>query len=233
MDILALQEIENSEALKKIISLIPDYNFEILDPNRLNSSSSSFNSNNKQNLAVVYKNTITINSSNAYDKLSINKKSRPGFLLNIKNGNYEFDMMIVHLKSTSRYDSTAYMKEESRKMRFLQAEIISNWADSMMFRAGKKELVILGDFNDYPTRKNNMTLEPIVNNSNLYFLTKNTTSCSNSNWLSIDHIVVSSETKKRFVPNSVFMYNFYSSLPDEKAVRISDHCPVSVQLYTN
>lgn len=221
IDLLALQEIENSKALERIIYLLNDYKFEIL------------NTSSKQNLAVIYKKNIEIKSLGAYDPLALNKKTRAGLLLNIKINEYNFDAMIVHLKSTSRYDSTAQLREESREMRYKQAEIISNWADSMMFKAGKKELVILGDFNDYPTRKNNTTLDFITNNPNLYFLTENNVSCSNSNWFAIDHIVVSSETKKRFVPNSVFTYDFYSSLPDEEARKISDHCPVSVQLYVN
>ena len=114
-------------------------------------------------------------------------------------------------------------------MRHAQAEIVSHWADSVI-NIGITELAIVGDFNDYPTRINNQTLEPIVNNPNLHFLTGDIRSCKFQFLFSIDHIVVSTETQKRYVPNSAFIYDFYSMLTEEEAAQVSDHCPISVQL---
>ena len=221
VDILALQEIENQEALNKITKHLPNYK--------------SYVSNlyNKQNVAVIYKNNIEITNINEYEPLMMDGRSRPGLAFTAKINNFEFDAMVVHLKSTSRYDSTAELKELSREMRKTQAEIISHWADSMMGKCGKMELAILGDFNDFPARKNNATLTPIIENPNLHFMTENERSCSNPLWLAIDHIVLSSTTKKRFREGSVFIYNFYSSLTDRETKQISDHCPISLQLSIN
>jgi len=219
MEIIAVQEIENETALAKIVSKMKGYKFKVN------------NQKGKQKLGVIYKDYITVNEIGEYEPLSLEGKTRTGYIVDVKKNNYKLLMMIVHLKSTSRYDSTEELRIESRMMRHAQAEILSYWADSVINIAGIKELTILGDFNDYPTRKHNRTLEPIINNENLHFLTSELRSCKNPLfWHLIDHIVVSTETHKRFVPNSVFIYNFYDMLTDEEAERVSDHCPVSVEL---
>jgi len=43
---------------------------------------------------------------------------------------------------------------------------------------------------------------------------------------SIDHILISTSAGTRYLDNSVRMYDFNSSLPDEAAGKVSDHCPV-------
>ncbi len=218
IDIMALQEIENKDAIERILKYLPDYTAYV--------SNLSY----KQNVGVIYKKYIDLNITDEYKPLMLNGISRPGLVFNAKIGSYEFDGMVVHLKSTSRYDSTAQMKDESREMRKKQAELISHWADSLMGQCGKMELVILGDFNDFPKRKNNATLTSIIHNPNLIFLTGEERSCYNPLWFGIDHIVVSSTTKKRFKKGSIFVYNFHSTLTEKEAENVSDHCPITLQL---
>jgi len=217
MEIIAVQEIENEEALARVVSKMDGYKLKV-DKQK-----------GKQKLGIIYKNYIAVNEIGEYEPLSLNGKTRTGYIVEAKKNDYKLLMMIVHLKATSRFDSTEALRIESRMMRHAQAEILSHWADSVM-NTGVKELTIIGDLNDYPTRKNNQTLEPIINNPNLHFLTSDLRSCKNFYWFLIDHIVVSTETLKRFVPGSVFVYDFYDMLPTEEAEQISDHCPISVQL---
>ena len=219
MEIIAVQEIENEVALARIVERMDGFRLKVADQR------------GKQKLGIIYRDYITVNEIGEYEPLSLEGKTRTGYIVEAKKDDYELLMLIVHLKATSRFDSTEALRIESRMMRHAQAEIISNWADSLLNIAGIKEFTVLGDFNDYPTRIHNVTLEPIINNENLHFLTSGLRSCKNPMiWFLIDHIVVSTATKKRFVPNSVFIYDFHSMLSDEEAAQVSDHCPVSVRL---
>ncbi len=221
MDIIAVQEVENEAAVNKIIANLEGY------------KACMSNKSGKQNVGIIYKDHINITSTHDYMPLTMNGRSRPGYVVSASVGKNQFDIMVVHLKSTSRYDSTDELRLASREMRAAQAELISNWADSMMSIEKRNELVIMGDFNDYPARKNNATLTPIIYNPNLVFLTAEVKSCKQSNLYAIDHIVVSTTTCKRFVQGSVFVYDFNVSLPDTDAEKVSDHCPISVQLKLN
>jgi len=218
MEIIAVQEIENEDALQKIVSQMSNFKFKVA------------NQSGKQKLGIIYKDYITVNEIGEYEPLSLEGKTRSGYIVEIQKNDYKLLMLNVHLKATSRFDSTEQLRIESRMMRHAQAEIISNWADSVINIAGKKELTVLGDFNCYPTKVNNRTLVPIIENENLHFLTSELRSCKNPlYWFLIDHIVVSTETLKRYSPNSVFIYDFHSMFSEEEAERISDHCPVTVE----
>ena len=50
--------------------------------------------------------------------------------------------MVVHFKSSSRYDSTPEMQTEARRMRSAQAEVVSKWVDSLLTH-GKEQDVLL------------------------------------------------------------------------------------------
>ncbi len=218
IDILALQEIENAASLEQITKLLPNYKYIVSTKYK------------NQNVGVIYKDDIEIKVEDEYQPLTLNGRSRPGLVLNIKAQDYEFYAMIIHLKATSKYDSTQILKEKSIEMRKMQAEMISHWADSMINIENKKELVIIGDFNDFPKRKNNATLTPILQNKNLIFLTDNERNCINPYYFTIDNIVVSKTTKKRFIKGSVFTYDINSAFNKTEIENISDHCPISIQL---
>ena len=96
-----------------------------------------------------------------------------------------------------------------------------------MLNAGsEKDIILIGDFNDYPTRVTNPTLTSLYENGNIEFITKGMQSCKYDYMSSIDHIIISQSSKKRYIPNSVRMINFNAALPDVSAEKISDHCPV-------
>lgn len=216
-DILAIQEIENANAIKRILKILPDYKYILSDKFY------------PQNIGVIYKKNIDVSMECNYKPLSLDGRSRPGLVLNIKANNYKFNAMVVHLKASSRYDSTDALKEKSYELRRSQAQMLSNWVDSMI-AIGKEDLIILGDFNDFVNRKNNATLTPLLENPNLTCLTAKEHSCSNPYHYTIDNIFVSNSIKKRFVETSLFTYDIHSSFNDEEIETISDHCPISIQL---
>jgi endonuclease/exonuclease/phosphatase family metal-dependent hydrolase len=217
-DIMALQEIENSNAIKRVLKYLDGYKF-IIATDR-----------GKQNECIIYNNSIEISPLGEYKKLIVELyKTRPGLLAKVKKGNFDFIMMDVHFKSTSRFDSTSELVEISKEERLHQAKIISAWTDSILRIGQEKDLIILGDFNDYPNRINEPTLTPIAENLNLTFLTNGLKSCKNPILYGIDHIVVSKTAAKRYIANTLRIYDIYSSLPDSEIEKVSDHCPIVIQ----
>lgn len=217
-DILGLEEIENAKAIERIIKYLPSYNYFISE------------NGSKQNLCFIYKKGLEVNYKGLYFPLAVDTtNTRPGAILEAKKGNFDWIILAVHLKSTSRYDSTPELKDISRNLRLEQAKIIVKWADSILAEGKEQDLIILGDFNDTPKRQKFPSLTPILNSNSLFFLTDELKSCRFKNWYSIDHIIVSYSAKNRFIENSEFMFDFNSSLNDIEVEKISDHCPVTVR----
>lgn len=216
-DILGIQEIENSTAVQKVLKYLPGYQFILCE-----------DANNKQNVGFIYHKGIEINNSMIYRNTVIEKdRTRPAMILSAKKGNFDFIIMVVHLKSTSRYDDTKEKREESYNIRTEQSRVISLWADSVLRFSKEQDIIIVGDFNDTPVRKKNNTLYWLSENPNLVFLTDSLKSCKYRTWYVIDHIVVSKSALNRYQKNSLFIFNLYDSYGSQIAETISDHCPIT------
>ncbi len=215
-DIIGLQEIENEGALLRILKYLPGYKSYISS------------GGNQQKVALIYKSDIQINKYSEYDKLAVEEnRTRPGLLVSAQKNDFKWTMLVVHLKSTSRYDNTAEKREGSKSIRESQAQVISDWADSMLQNNIDKNLIIVGDFNDTPKRKKNPTLLPIMENESLFFLTENLKSCKYPTWYVIDHIIVSENMLQYYEDNSLFIYDFRNQFPDYSLKMLSDHCPIT------
>ncbi|GAB1371612.1 endonuclease/exonuclease/phosphatase family protein [Candidatus Kapaibacterium sp.] len=214
-DIIGLQEIENEAALKRIMKYLPDYSYFI------------GNTGYVQNPAVIYKKDISVKFIENYEPLAVEKnRTRSGLVIEAKKGNFDWIMMVVHLKSTSRYDSTDAMRLASFDMRRKQAEVLRNWSDSISKAGKEQDIMIVGDFNDNPTRPKSKNMIPLIENNGFEFLTQNERSCANPNWDMIDHITVNASARNRFLVNSVYMYNIHHAYTKSEIEKISDHCPV-------
>jgi len=215
-DIIGLQEIENEKALLRVLKYLPDYKSYISS------------GGNQQKVALIHKSDIQINKYSEYEKLAVEEnRTRPGLLVSAQKNGFKWTMLVVHLKSTSRYDNTAEKKEGSQSIRESQAQVISDWADSMLQNSIDKNLIIVGDFNDTPKRKKNPTLQPLMENESLFFLTESLKSCKYPTWYVIDHIIVSENMLKYYEDNSLFIYDFRSQFPDYSLKMLSDHCPIT------
>lgn len=218
-DVIGVQEVENQAALNKVLRYLNGYKGFVLD------------GGTKQNVGVVYKEAVSVEQVGAYWPLVLTERGRlrPGLVVRCKKGDFDWLMMVVHLKSTSRYDSTAELRDKSRVMRTEQSGLLAAWADSVMSAGIEKDVMIVGDFNDYPGNRKLQTLSPLTDKSNLRFLTERVKSCRSTTYSTIDHIVVSSDVASRFIKESDRTENFHAFLPAEAADRISDHCPVIVR----
>lgn len=217
-DVMGLQEIKNPAALKHVLAYLPDYSFYIGQHGRA------------QNVCVIYRKDVQVIDEGEFMPIAVDtSRNRPGLVLNCKKGNFDWKMMVVHFKSSSRYDSTPEMQTEARRMRSAQAEVASKWVDSLLTHGKEQDVFIVGDCNDFPQRTKNPTLTALVNNKNIEFLTYDSKSCSNEKWFGIDHIICTPSAKKRVITGSNHAVNFFAQYPKETADKISDHCPVVIE----
>jgi len=78
MEIVGVQEVENPSAMKKIMKYLPDYKFIV------------GNKGSAQNLGLIYKNTIQVESLGEYTPLKVEPElTRPGLIAKCKKGNFD------------------------------------------------------------------------------------------------------------------------------------------------
>ncbi len=216
--VLAVQEIENTEALKRLLRLLPEYRFVL------------GSTGGKQHVGFLYRPPVEIDSVQELVAIAVEEgRTRAGLLVRCRVGAIHWLMLAVHLKSTSRADSTPALEERSRTLRRLQVAQIRAWADSVLEKTKEQNVIILGDWNDSPRKKQN-ALDTLKSALRLTFLTSDLMSCSYSALPAIDHIVVSDSLLRHVLPGTLRTVNFRAMLPDKEVQRVSDHCPVVVQI---
>lgn len=217
-DVLALQEIENAEALKRLLRLLPEYRF-ILG-----------STGGKQHVGFLYRLPVEIDNVQELAAIAVEEgRTRAGLLVRCGIGQTHWLMLVVHLKATSRADSTPALESRSRELRRLQATQIRVWADSVLEKTKEQNIIILGDWNDSP-RKKQSALDTLKSALRLTFLTSDCMSCIYSGLPTIDHIVMSDSALRYVLHGTLRTVNFRAMLPDKEAQRVSDHCPVVIQI---
>lgn len=216
-DVLAVEEIENQNAMQKVLRYLDGY------------SGAVSTNGGKQRVGVVYRRGVDVRVVGDYSALQLDRPSRlrPGLLLECSKGNFRWLQLCVHLKSTSRYDSTPALMEESRTLRTRQVSIIKAFVDSVLKSGKDSNLIVTGDFNDYPGRKSNPTLDALLDGT-LVFVTQGLKSCANPRWFTIDHIAVSPRLASKVVSGTMRIENQHDYLSATDAEQVSDHCPVVV-----
>lgn len=217
-DLMGIEEVENSNALNRVVKYLDNYDLYV------------GKGGNQQNVALLYKKGLKVNILGEYYNLAVEyRRTRPGLVFEVKKNNFDFLGMVVHLKSTSRYDYGEEGKyEQSVDIRTRQNQILSNWADSVIKNNQETDLVIMGDFNDTPVRKKNNTMQSLTSNNNLIFLTDDMKSCKYKSANTIDHILVSQTAFKRVIQQTLKMVDLTQYAQGEQLKQLSDHCPVFV-----
>ncbi len=216
IDILGVQEVENQAALDSILQYLPEYE-GFVGTHR-----------GQQNLAVLYRPAVVdVRFVAVYQPLAIRpERDRPGLVVRCRSGNFDWLMMVVHLKSTSRWDRTPAKKRRSRRIRQQQARRIVEWAQAVLEQGDEQDLVVIGDFNASPLDRKDRTLQPLKQDTTLHFLTFNLKSCKYRRRGSIDHILVSATARQRYRKGSARMVDIYAEYKPEVLETLSDHCPV-------
>lgn len=218
-DILALQEVENTNAIKAIV-----------DTNKYTIITTSYPK--EQKTALVINKKIEIVETYQLDAISLgNEGLRPGLVAYCRYDGFDFFVGSFHFKSTSRYDDTPFKKSKSFDMRQEQSAILLKEIKKLIDIKKDEDVILLGDFNDNPTKKNsNITA---LDNDKFNFLTSNMMSCKYSIWKSIDHIIVSQSMKSRAKNSTLTMIDINAMFPEEEAKKVSDHCPVIIKFNLN
>lgn len=211
-DILALQEVENVAAIQRVI-----------DTSYYNIITSSYPK--EQKTALIINKNIEILNTYQMDELSLgNMDLRPGILAYCNFEGFDFLVGSFHFKSTSRYDDTPFKKSRSFDIRQEQSTTLLSEIEKLVRKHNDRDIILLGDFNDNPLKKNsNITA---LENDDFDFLTSSLMSCKYSIWKSIDHIIVSQSMKEKAILPSLAMIDINSMFNEEKAQKVSDHCPV-------
>lgn len=214
-EIFGLQEIENEDAVKKLIEYLPNWNYKFID------------NGTKQNLCFIFKNYIKINKIELIENLEVEKsKTRKASIVSFAYANEEINIINVHLKSTSRYDDTPEKLQRSYELRNSQAIELNNI--SKLYNNEKKNMIVLGDFNDNPNRNSKSQIS--ILEDNLYFPTKELKSCKAFYFDCIDHIAINYMLKDNLEPNSQLIIDSRVLFKEEELKMISDHCPVIIKL---
>ncbi len=217
-DILAVQEIENTQAMERLLRLLPEYRY-IMGA-----------SGGKQHIGFLYRAPLQATMLGEVRSLAVEEgRTRAGLLVYCTIGKTRWLLLAVHLKSTSRADSTPALIERSRLLRRTQAEQLRIWTDSVLQKGNDNNIIILGDCNDSPHKKQS-ALDTLVNSPRLSFLTYEMRSCTYSALPTIDHIVVSDSLLRCVLPGTLRAVNFRAALSEKEARRVSDHCPIVVQI---
>ncbi len=221
VDVLGVQEVENDVALRRVTRYLDGYTGYLADAGI------------KQNVGLIVRKGVQVEPLGIYDALTLGRKGlRPGYVVRCTKGSFDWVMMVVHLKSTSRHDSTNQLRDESRQIRLEQVALLKRWSDSVIAAGKERDVIIVGDFNDFTSRRQNATLTPLLESSSMQFLTGALKSCKNDNWTTIDHVVVSTSAQERVMKGSERMENTRAFLQPQMADAVSDHCPVIVRFST-
>lgn len=221
VDVLGVQEVENDVALRRVTRYLDGYTGYLADAGI------------KQNVGLIVRKGVQVEPLGTYDALTLGRKGlRPGYVVRCTKGSFDWVMMVVHLKSTSRHDSTNQLRDESRQIRLEQVALLKRWSDSVIAAGKERDVIIVGDFNDFTSRRQNATLTPLLESSSMQFLTGALKSCKNDNWTTIDHVVVSTSAHERVMKGSERIENTRAFLQPQMADAVSDHCPVIVRFST-
>jgi len=217
-DVIAVQEVENNQALHKVVRYMSGYKYFLSQGGA------------KQRVGFVVRNTVEFTPIGDYTPLQLDRpdRLRPGFAAMCSKGALTCLMMSVHLKSTSRYDSTNELRQLSRELRGQQAQVLHNFVDSVLEAGNEHDILLCGDFNDYPGRRQNPTLTALEN-GHVTFVTAGLTSCANPKWTVIDHVAASAKMTDRVNTSTVRVENHRVYLDDEASAMVSDHCAVVAQ----
>jgi endonuclease/exonuclease/phosphatase family metal-dependent hydrolase len=223
-DILAVQEVDGEEALIRVVDK-DIYNVHV-------SSRPKGSLNGKQNTGFAYKKGITIQEIDDFRSLDTsNGELRYGTQIIVTHNNKSFKMLSVHLKSGC-FDNTLTGKPCSKLRQ--QIPEIENWIDQEA--SGPYPFIILGDFNRRFNIEGDTFWEEIddgnPSNADLTNITKNKCiSCRDNKYDTfIDHIVFDKRSWT-WVDDSSFRHVTFRKADKPVWDKISDHCPIVVELW--
>lgn len=213
-DVLALQEIENEDALKIILQILKNKYRYFID---------STSSNNLK-VAILYDKTFEkIDEQFIHFSTVAMTYKRPALYIKLKKDKQEFEFISTHLKSSHRKkaEKSSFRNEKvysPQEIRAIQAEELISW----MKNNQKKHSIVMGDFNE--EYEKGTILKRFEQSFQSTVISKDLISCANNKWKMIDHIILPEHFRKRFKTERLQNYNHRVLSSSKNAPKISDHC---------
>lgn len=218
-DIIAVQEIDGLEALRRVVDT-DVYNLHMSGRN------------NNQNTGFAYKKGLTVTIQPDFEDLDVGGVRR-GARIDLSHNGKTLKLMSVHLKSRCFSNSNSSSSSHCIKLQ-LQVPILERWIDEAA--ASGDAFIVLGDFNRRLVEDGDMVWAQLDDgdppNADLVAATENMPiSCRDNKFTEfIDHIVLDKRAAQWLDPSS-FRHMTYRQQDREFWDLISDHCPVVVELW--
>ena len=228
MDVLAIQEIENTEMFEKMV-------------NRLDEYSSYYESNWFAGLGYIYK-TNSIEINNIYEIFDTNQYwntfPRSPLVMDMNFMGQQYFIINNHFKCCG--DGILDINDDSdeEKRRYNAINLIKEYVDTNL---SNKNVIILGDFNDdIVEAEPNNVFKKILNDTDRYvFVDFDIANNSSADWSfpswpsHLDHILITNELFSAFNSDNIQTIkidNYLHSGWLEYDNNISDHRPVGINL---
>ena len=224
-DILAVQEVDGEEALERVVDT-DVYNVHV------SSRPKSPNLGGAQNTGFAFKKGLVAKERPDFTDLDVNGRLRHGTRLDVEHGGTTIKLMSVHLKSGCFSNTTTNTSACDRLSQ--QIPILEGWIDA---RADEPDpFIVLGDFNRRFNENMDVAWSELDDamppNADLRSVTADMPiSCRGNEFTRfIDHIVVDRRAES-FVELTSFRHITFRQADRFAWDRISDHCPVVVDLF--
>lgn len=226
-DILAVQEVDGTAALQRIVDT------DVYDTHVSNRPQGSLNG--MQNIGFAFKRGLFIQSRPTFSDLDVSGSGRlrHGARIDLTHNGKTILLMSVHLKSGCFSNGSSGSACDTLSN---QIPMLEGWIDDAA--QAPNAFIVLGDFNRRFNLDGDLVwaelddLQPA--NSDLKTVTENMPiSCRDNEFTEfIDHIVLVKRASEWFDHTS-FRHITYRQADKDVWDKISDHCPVAVDLWVN
>ncbi len=224
-DILAVQEVDGTAALRRVVDA------EVYDV-AVSSRPRPPGMGGKQNTGFAFKKGLDVRRRPDFKALAFGSgRLRYGTRIDVRVKGRTYQLMSVHLKSGCfGGESSARACDVLRE----QIPVLERWIDAAV--AAQTPFLVLGDFNrrfNLPGDDLWATLDDgVPRGLDLTTLTENMPiSCRENKFASfVDHIVLNADSAK-MIDRTSFRHITYRQQDRAQWDRISDHCPVVVELW--
>ena len=224
-DILAVQEVDGEEALSRVVDT------EVYDVHVDDRPKGSLNG--QQNTGFAVKRGLTVVRQPDFEALDIrgDGRLRYGTRIDLTHNGQTIQLMSVHLKSGC-FDNATTSSDCATLL--AQVPVLEGWIDTAA--QGPMPFIVQGDFNHRLTRPHDQVWAELDDgdpaNADLTTVTRDMPiSCRDNKFPEfIDHIVVD----RRVVPwvdRTSFRHVTYRQADKAVWEKLSDHCPVVVELW--
>lgn len=212
--VMGVAEISDEAGLKKVMKYLPDHSYII-------------GKSGEQRVGVIFDKSrvkYNVNSIDQIDEVVVSSGMRAPLVVDMKVDNgFDFTFVVAHLKA--RFDEKSVAKRKK------QAQAINNWLAGHLKEKGDKDVIIVGDLNDFVGSE---ALNTMAKGNLLHYATSEVPDGFYSNipyTSTIDHGALSSVpggAAEEYVPGSTQTVN-EKDYPGY-AESISDHKPVFFQV---